>query len=154
MKKSRIQAQSFERSSCSPACFSRSCRRFQYNGLKERNRLMSPITLEVPDDLAEQLRSLPEQVPRILELGLRQIRAESQGGYTGASEVLEFLAGLPTPEEILALRPSPTLQARIGDLLEKRRHGDLAPADAQEWERFQYLEHLVRVAKANAQLKL
>ena len=42
---------------------------------------MSPITLDVPDDLAEQLRSLPEQVPRILELGLRQLKAESQGGF-------------------------------------------------------------------------
>ena len=97
---------------------------------------MSPITLEVPDDLAAQLLPLAEQVPRILELGLRQLRAESQAGYAGASEVLEFLARLPTPEEILALRPSSALQARISELLEKRREGGLAPADEQEWQQF------------------
>lgn len=31
-------------------------------------------------------------------------------GFNGIAEVLEFLATLPTPEEIIALRPSKTLQ--------------------------------------------
>jgi hypothetical protein len=30
----------------------------------------------------------------------------------------------------------------------------MAPLDEDEWERYEYLEHLVRMAKAAAQLKL
>ncbi len=115
---------------------------------------MSPILLEVPDELAQRLRPLADRLPRILELGLREMNASAQPGFTGAAEVLEFLAGLPTPEEILTLRPSEALQARVSDLLEKNRTGGLPPAEEQEWEQYQYLEHLVRMAKAKARLKL
>lgn len=57
-------------------------------------------------------------------------------------------------EEIIALRPSKVLQARISELLEKNRATCLTPDEEQEWEHYQYLEHLVRIAKANAYLKL
>jgi hypothetical protein len=67
---------------------------------------------------------------------------------------LELLAALPTPEEILKLRPSPRLSAWIAEMLEKSRAGGLPPADEEEWERYEYLEHLVRMAKAAAQRKL
>lgn len=115
---------------------------------------MSTITLDLPDDLAEQLRSLTDRLPRILELGLRQLDASSPAGFTGASDVLEFLAGLPSPEEILALRPSPALEARVKELLEKGREGGLSAAEQDEWGRYEYIEHLVRLAKAKAALKL
>lgn len=70
------------------------------------------------------------------------------------AEVLEFLATLPTPEEIIALRPSEALQAQISNLLEKNRTQGLTPAEEQVWEQYQYLEHLIRMAKAKAYLKL
>ena len=114
---------------------------------------MSPITLDVSDDLAQRLHPLADQLPRILELGLREINA-ARPGFSGAAEVLEFLAGLPTPEETLALRPSAALQARVNELLEKNRATGLTPDEEQEWEQYQYLEHLVRMAKAKASLKL
>jgi len=60
-------------------------------------------------------------LPEILELGLRELNAAGQSGFQGAAELLEFLAGLPTPEETLALRPSEALQARIAALLEKNQ---------------------------------
>ncbi len=111
------------------------------------------ITLNVPDELATRMRPLEDQLPRILEMGLREWSASAQTGFEGATEVLETLAGLPTPEEILALRPSPVLQARIDALPEKNRNEGLTPIEKQEWEQFQYLEHLVRMAKAKAYLK-
>ena len=58
---------------------------------------MSPITFEVPDELAQRLRLLTDRLPRILELGLRELTASGQPGFVGAAEVLEFLAGLPSP---------------------------------------------------------
>ena len=70
------------------------------------------------------------------------------------AEVLEFLATLPTPEEIIALRPSEALQAQISNLLEKNRTQGLTPAEEQIWEQYQCLEHLIRMAKAKAHLKL
>ncbi len=115
---------------------------------------MSPITLEIPDELAQQLSPLADRLPQILELGLREFNAAAQPGFPGAAQVLEFLAGLPTPEEILALQPAPDLQARIEALLDKNRAVGLNRAEEQEWTHYQYLEHLVRLAKARALLKL
>ncbi len=111
------------------------------------------ITLDIPDELATRLRPLEDKLPRILELGLRELNATAQPGFEGVAEVLEILAGLPTPEEILALHPSKALQAQISALLEKNRTESLTPAEEQEWEGYQYLEHLVRIAKAKAHLK-
>jgi hypothetical protein len=115
---------------------------------------MASIALSVPDDLASQLRARQEQLPRILELGLRELNAGGQSGFDGATDVLETLAAVPTPEEILNLRPSARLSARVAELIEKSRSGELTPLDEEEWERYEYLEHLVRMAKAAAHLKL
>ncbi len=112
------------------------------------------ITLHIPEELATRLRPVENQLPRILELGLRELNAAAQSGYEGAGEVMEVLAGLPAPEEILALRPSSALQERINTLLGKNRNEGLSVAEEQEWEQYQYLEHLVRIAKAKAHLKL
>ena len=112
------------------------------------------ITQQVPEELATRLRPVENQLPRILELGLRELNAAAQAGYEGATEVLEVLAGLPAPDAILALRPSAAFQERIDTLLEKNRHEGLTPTEEQEWEQYQYIEHLVRIAKAKALRKL
>ena len=87
-------------------------------------------------------------------MGLRELNASSQIGFAGVAEVLEFLATLPTPEEIIALRPSEALQAQISNLQEKNRSQGLTLAEEQIWEQYQYLEHLIRMAKAKAYLRL
>lgn len=115
---------------------------------------MSSITLEVSDELAARLRPLQDRLPRVLELGLRELNAAGQPGFDGAAEVLEFLAGLPSPDDILALRPSAHLQERVSELLAKNRAEGLTPEEEQDWQRYEYLEHLVRMAKAKATLKL
>jgi hypothetical protein len=78
------------------------------------------INVEVPDDLAFRLISMQDQLPQILELGLQEWNADAQSGFSGLAEVLEFLASLPSPEEILALEPSDELQQQVEELLEKR----------------------------------
>ncbi len=108
------------------------------------------VTLELPDSLASSLRDAGEHLPRILELGVRAWAASGRPEYDGTAEALEALARLPTPDEVLALRPSPSLQARIEELLEKNRTAGLSPAERREWQGYQYLEHLVRLAKASA----
>ncbi|MBL8794927.1 MAG: hypothetical protein JNM56_13545 [Planctomycetia bacterium] len=70
------------------------------------------------------------------------------------SSVLETLAALPAPEEVLALRPAPQVQSRIDELLEKQKFGGLSSDEQREWAQFQFVEHLVRLAKARALVKL
>ena len=104
---------------------------------------LSAITLELPDHLLERLRKHEEHLPEILELGLREFQAEMPGGFEGATEVLKFLAGLPSPQEILGLKPSERLRAEVFSLLEKTRAGTLSGEDEQRWEWYEFLEHLV-----------
>jgi hypothetical protein len=47
---------------------------------------MSAITLDLPDDLAERLRAAADRLPRILELGLRELDAFSQRGFSSTSD--------------------------------------------------------------------
>ncbi len=115
---------------------------------------MSEITLNLPDELVMRLENLTEQLPQILELGLREFNASSQVGFKGTAEVLEFLASLPEPSEIIALRPHEDFQNQIEVLLDKNSSQNLSPAEEKLWEQYQYLEHLIRMAKAKAYLKL
>jgi hypothetical protein len=113
---------------------------------------MSDVTLHIPDDLAQRLSGREDQLREILELGLRELSAHP--GFPGAAPVLELLATLPNPRQILDLRPSEDLQRRLNTLLEKSRASSLTPAEEAEWDRYEYIEHLIRVAKASAQSKL
>jgi hypothetical protein len=119
---------------------------------------MSPstmqISVEVSDELGVRLSPHQEQLPQILELGLREWNAESEVGFSGLAEVLEFLANLPTPTEILALKPSAVLQSQIESLLEKNKSVGLTADEERAWQQYEYVEHLVRIAKAKALLKL
>jgi hypothetical protein len=107
------------------------------------------LVLTIPDELATRLRAVEDRLPEILELGLREWLS-TPPGYAGLSEVLEMLARLPTPEEALALRPTMTLQSRIEELLNKNRNDGLSGEEQREWEHYEYIEHLVRMAKARA----
>ncbi|NJN55292.1 MAG: hypothetical protein HC804_11350 [Anaerolineae bacterium] len=115
---------------------------------------MQSVTVEIPDEMAQQLQPFEAELPRILALGLREFTASRQPGFEGSAELLSFLTTLPSPEEVIALRPSPEMQHRIHLLLEKNKNEGLSAAEEQEWEQYQYLEHLVRMAKAKAHLKL
>jgi hypothetical protein len=111
------------------------------------------LTLTLPDELASRLRMVQDRLPWIIELGLRELDAQAPA-YVGLGDVLETLASLPSAEEVLALRPSPALQARAEELLAKNRTAGLSDDERREWQQYQYAEHLVRLAKAKAALKL
>lgn len=110
------------------------------------------ITLDLPEDLLEKMAGLEEQLPQALALGVDELTARPQEGFNGFAEVLEFLANLPTPAEVLALRPSSSLQAQIDQLAEKHKAEALTGQDALLWKQYEYLEHVVRMAKAKAYL--
>ena len=113
-----------------------------------------PLTLTIQNELAVQLSPYAAKIPEILKLGIREWRARGQSGYAGLSDVFEKLASLPTPEEVLALRPTKALQERLDALLDKQRQSTWTADEQREWDQLRYVEHLVRVAKANATDKL
>ncbi len=108
------------------------------------------VTFDLPEELATRLRPHQAQLPFILELGLRAVEPVSANGFDEVDDVLKRLKGSLSPEEVLTLRPSPALQSRISYLLEKNRNEGLSSEEEVEWERYDKLEHQVRLAKINA----
>jgi hypothetical protein len=96
------------------------------------------------------LQRFRERVPEILERGLREIVAEGQSEFQDENAIIELLASQPTPDQVLGIRPSPELQARVSELLYRNKEGKLSHQEEAELERYLMLEHLVRLAKAHA----
>jgi hypothetical protein len=74
--------------------------------------------------------------------------------FAGLNGLMERLAELPELEEVLSLRPTDQLASRVSELLEKGRSGTLSDSEEGEWQQLEFAEHLVRIAKAQAALKL
>jgi hypothetical protein len=73
---------------------------------------------------------------------------------TPTDEVLDFLLSAPTPEAVIALRPSPAAQERLRYLLDGNRNVSLNDAERAELESYLQLEHFVRRLKIRAREKL
>lgn len=70
------------------------------------------------------------------------------------SEVYEFLVSSPTPEDILAFRPSAETQERIHYLLDANKERTLSPEEELELNEFDKIEHVVRMMKIYAKAKM
>jgi len=112
------------------------------------------ITVDIPNDLNRRLNPFKQQLPQLLELGLREFNTPPYTGFHSVNDILEFLAKLPSAEDIMALSPAKELQQQINHLLEKQSDGVLTSEEEREWQQYEYLEHLVRIAKTHALLKL
>ncbi len=67
-----------------------------------------------------------------------------------ADEIIDVLLAAPTPDTIIGLRPSPAAQARLSELLDRNRDGNLMDADRIELDAFLQVEHFVRRLKLRA----
>jgi hypothetical protein len=108
------------------------------------------ITIQVPDELGQELQQVQDRLPEVLARGLREVLAESQPSSLDEQAIIEALTSQPTPAQILALQPSPELQRRVSTLLQHKKQGVLITSEAAELKRYLLLEHLVRMAKARA----
>ncbi len=70
------------------------------------------------------------------------------------NEVARFLAGRPTPAEIITFRPSEAVTARVRVLLAAERDGQIQEAERHELDTYEYVEHLMRLIKAEAHRQL
>src|SRR5690349_19537268 len=109
------------------------------------------ITIEISDALGRQLQQVRDRLPEVLERGLREVLAEgTHPPIQDERTIIDVLTSQPTPEQVMALRPSPELQARVNALLERSKEGTLSDQEEGGLDPYFYLEHLVRMAKAKA----
>lgn len=73
---------------------------------------------------------------------------------TPSDEILDFLLSAPTPEAVLALRPSEEAQARLRYLLDGNRNQSLNDAERAELDIYLQVETFVRRLKIRAQERL
>jgi len=75
------------------------------------------IILEVPDRPGEKLHAFGDRLPEALDRALRDLSSAKTIPNLDDRHIVELLASQPTPEAILAIRPTPALQARMSELL-------------------------------------
>lgn len=69
-------------------------------------------------------------------------------------EILDFLSSTPTPEQIVAFRPSEMLQARVRFLLDKQQAEGVTAQENAELDEFGRMNHLMSMLKIRARKKL
>ena len=106
---------------------------------------MVEITIKVPDALAERLSSVHDRLPEVLALGLNELSPIPNQVYR---HILEFLISRPSPEAVLNFGPAPDMQARVNELLERDRAGQLTPAESAELDEYVRIDHLITMLKA------
>jgi hypothetical protein len=120
---------------------------------------MTTITLEVPDELAARLQPLRDRLPELLTQVLDSWPVEKTLKVTGSAvtypvfqEIISFLASGPTPEQIILHQASPTMQERLGELLDKNREAELTEAESAELDAFELVNDVMILLKARARL--
>lgn len=108
---------------------------------------MTTITLEVPDDLAQQLMQLGDRLPELLAEAVGRAAPLPARIYR---YLFDFLVSQPNPEQIASFRPTPEMQARLAQLLAHSRAGQLTLAEQAELDEYERLEHLVVILKAGS----
>lgn len=108
---------------------------------------MVQITIEVPETLAEQLSAVRTRLPEVLARGLDQLSPLPNEVYR---YVLEFLTSNPSPEAVLNFGPTPQMQERISELLEKNRAGQLTPRESAELDEYVRIDNFISLLKTRA----
>ena len=107
---------------------------------------MVKITLEVPDELSEQLLQMGDRLPKFLALSLQQPPLPAKI----YQYILEFLASKPTPEQIIAFHPTAQMQERLKTLLTLSKTGKLTTTEQQELDEYERIEHIIVMLKAGS----
>ncbi|AFY54477.1 hypothetical protein Riv7116_1938 [Rivularia sp. PCC 7116] len=106
---------------------------------------MPKITLEVPEELSQQLAILGDE--RLIELLTLSLQQPPLAAHT-YRYILDFLSTNPTPEEIANFRPTPEMQKRLRLLVERSKSGDITERERIELNEYERIEHLVIMLKS------
>ena len=120
---------------------------------------MAELTLQIPDELAERLKSIEQELPSLLEQLVQddrtvdladQVSSVSNNDALVYTEVLDFLLTRPTPRQVMGYQVSSQAQERLRQLLAKNREASLTTAETQELDTYEQLEHFMILLKARA----
>jgi hypothetical protein len=65
-------------------------------------------------------------------------------------ELIEYLAQVATPAQILSFKVSDVMQQRADDLLDRNNEGELTPEESAELQQMLQFDRMVSVLKARA----
>lgn len=120
---------------------------------------MAQLTIEIPDDLAQQLapfqNQLSELFTRLIVTILPSEKSPSLELPTTELpltylEILDFLATRPTCEQLLTFKVSEQSQRRLQTLLQKNRDRSLNPSETAEINVHEQLDALMSLLKVRA----
>ncbi|MBC6475491.1 MAG: hypothetical protein GDA48_24035 [Hormoscilla sp. GM102CHS1] len=106
---------------------------------------MATITIEVPDELKDQLDRMGDRLPELLSLSLKQPAVPAHI----YRYILNFIASEPTKEQIAAFCPTPEMTDRLQTLLARSKAGELTSSEQQELDEYERIEHLMIMLKTS-----
>lgn len=69
-------------------------------------------------------------------------------------EIVDFIAAGPTPQAVADFQLSEETKTHVAELIHREKTSGLSPEEKAELQHFLHLEHIMRLAKARAQLHL
>jgi hypothetical protein len=108
------------------------------------------VTIEIPEQLAEQLDHQREHLAEIIARGLRR---SWSGSSSLRREVIAFLAGRPTEDEIIQFRPSAGAVERGRELLHRNQEDALSAEEEAELGEMCEMDRFVSLIKAEVLLR-
>ncbi|MDY6805203.1 MAG: hypothetical protein SXA11_15545 [Cyanobacteriota bacterium] len=106
---------------------------------------MARITLDIPDELWEKLEAMSE----LLALSLEQPPLPARI----YQYILDFILSKPTPEEIIAFRPTSEMEERLRMLLERSKGGKITAAESKELDEYERIQHIMIMLKTGVFLR-
>ena len=108
------------------------------------------VTIDIPDKLAQRLDAQPDCLAEIIARGLHR---SWSGSSSLRREVIAFLAGPPTSDEIIGFRPSPQAAERSRELLQRNQDHALSAEEAAELDEICEIDRFVSLIKAEVLLQ-
>ncbi|MBO0800025.1 MAG: hypothetical protein J2P31_14485 [Blastocatellia bacterium] len=107
---------------------------------------MPTITLEVPDELSEQIAKIGNRWQEWLKLSLEQPALPARL----YRDIISFLTSQPTQQQIAEFRPTPEVADRLQTLLNREAEGEITPAEREELDELERIEHLIVMLKSGS----
>jgi len=125
---------------------------------KNEDAMMVELTIQMPSQVARRLEPIRDRLPALLLqiAEMRSLFSAPSDVIRPASvplayvEVLDFLAGDPSLQEIMSFKVSEEAQDRLRELLDKNREDRLTNAEEAELNLYEQIEHVMILLKAHA----
>lgn len=112
---------------------------------------MTTITLDVPEQIADDLLRHQDRISEVLELGLKQLTPAPAEIYR---YIFDFLFSEPKSSEILAFRPTPAMEQRLRQLVQREKDGEITDMERVELDEYERIEHFIVMLKSGHLNKL